>query len=181
MKITQYARISHHTLSGFTNSVFTVAPSGDFTDGTWTIYDLAPSEFGVNETSKRAFLRCDNEIKELKLASFSTASTIGTASETIAQFSIGDIDVIKYKIQVKGQSVDSPYETIISDVSFGLKAYGSTSSIAFVGGTYSVSTTKDFSAVGIGPDVSISGLIATLSVNGAVGYTISWSANIESF
>jgi len=63
-KITQYSRISHHTIYGLTGSTFSVPSSEDFTDGTWTIYDLALSEIGVNETDKKAYMRVDDEVKE---------------------------------------------------------------------------------------------------------------------
>lgn len=69
-KITQYSRLSHHTVSltGFTGStLFTVPPSEDFTNGTWTIYDLAQSEIGVWEEQERAFIRIGNDIKEFNL------------------------------------------------------------------------------------------------------------------
>lgn len=63
-KITQYSRISHHTIYGLTGGTFSVPASEDFTDGTWTIYDLALSEIGVNETDKKAYMRVDDEIRE---------------------------------------------------------------------------------------------------------------------
>lgn len=180
MKITQFARISHHTLSGFTNSTFTIPSTNDFTDGTWTIYDLAQSEFGVNETSKRAFLRTGSEIKELTLTSFVTASTSGTNSATMSEFYLPSTEIKGFKINVKGQADGSNYESIVSDIFFGLRNWG-TSSLAFTAGTYSMTTYKDFSAVGIGPVLTITGLTCSLSVAGAAGYTISWSANIQTF
>lgn len=178
-KITQYARISHHTTSGYTGSVFTVPLSNDFTDGSWTIYDLAPSEFGVNETDGRAFLRCDNQVKELTLTNFVTASTIGTGSATMSEIVVSSSPGIDfYKIKIKGQADSPNYETIVSDIWFGLRDYA-TSSIAFTGGTYSLNTYRDFSSTTIGPQLSISGSILSIVVNGAAGYTVSWSAQIE--
>lgn len=63
-KLTQYSRISHHTIYGLTGSTFSVPAQEDFTAGDWTIYDLALSEIGVNETDKKAYMRIDNEVKE---------------------------------------------------------------------------------------------------------------------
>jgi hypothetical protein len=63
-KITQYSRISHHTITGSASATFSVPASEDFTDGTWTVADLALSEIGINEDSKTAYIRIDNEIKE---------------------------------------------------------------------------------------------------------------------
>jgi len=67
-KLTQYSRISHHTIYGLTGSTFSVPESEDFTDGTWDIYDLALSEIGVNETDKKAYMRIDTEVKEFAWA-----------------------------------------------------------------------------------------------------------------
>jgi hypothetical protein len=63
-KITQYSRISHHTLTGSASATFSVPASEDFTDGTWTPNDLSLSEIGVNEDSKTAYIRIADEIKE---------------------------------------------------------------------------------------------------------------------
>lgn len=67
-KITQYSRISHHTIFGTANAglTFSIPTSEDFTDGTWTIYDLAMSEIGVNEEDKKVYIRIDDEIKEFE-------------------------------------------------------------------------------------------------------------------
>lgn len=69
-KITQQSRLSHHTIAGVGASglTFSVPSSEDFTDGSWSIYDLALSEIGVNEYDKRVYIRIDDEIKELQLA-----------------------------------------------------------------------------------------------------------------
>jgi len=63
-KITQYSRISHHTITGSASATFSVPASEDFTDGTWTSRDLSLSEIGVNEDSKTAYIRIADEIKE---------------------------------------------------------------------------------------------------------------------
>ena len=79
-KITQYSRISHHTIYGLApGATFSVPLSEDFTDGTWTSKDLALSEIGVNESDKRAYIRIDDEIKEIQLAGgTSSAETLST-------------------------------------------------------------------------------------------------------
>lgn len=66
--VSQYSRIAHHTLFGLTGSTFSVPASEDFTDGSWTIYDLALSEFGVNEEDKKLYIRIKDEIKEIGFA-----------------------------------------------------------------------------------------------------------------
>lgn len=82
--VKQYSRISHHTLAGATGSTFSVPSQEDFTDSTspWTIYDLALSEFGVNEADKKLYIRIADEIKEVGFAS--TASTAETLEQTLA-------------------------------------------------------------------------------------------------
>lgn len=67
-KITQYSRISHHTIAGSMSATFSVPTSEDFTDGSWTSRDLALSEIGVNEDSKKAYIRINDEVKEIQLA-----------------------------------------------------------------------------------------------------------------
>lgn len=177
-KITQYSRISHHTTSGFTNSVFTIPTSNDFTDGSWTIYDLALSEFGVNETDKRVFIRCDTEVMELDLMSHFTASTSGSSVATMSQYNIGTGEVRLFKIEVKGVSDDTNHYTYVADLFGGLRnATGS--NISFTGGTYSRNSYQDFSATGIGPQLSLTGLTASLIINGAPGFTVSWSAKVH--
>lgn len=80
-KITGYSRLSHHTISGTGSSglTFSVPSSEDFTDGSWTNFDLALSEIGVNEQDKRVYIRIDDEIKEFQLVG-STSS-----GDTLAQ------------------------------------------------------------------------------------------------
>jgi hypothetical protein len=80
--VKQYSRIAHHTLVGLTGSTFSIPASSDFTDGTWTSYDLYLSEFGVNEADKKLYIRIDDEIKEIAFAA--TGSAAGTLEETLA-------------------------------------------------------------------------------------------------
>jgi hypothetical protein len=67
-KITQYSRISHHTITGSMSATFSVPLSEDFTDGTWNSRDLSLSEIGVNEDSKKAYIRINDEVKEIQFA-----------------------------------------------------------------------------------------------------------------
>lgn len=65
-KITQYSRISHHTLAGSASATFSIPPSEDFTDGSWNVNgtQLALSEIGVNEDAQKAYIRIGSDIKE---------------------------------------------------------------------------------------------------------------------
>lgn len=76
--ITQYSRISHHTIFGLTGSTFSVPATEDFTSGSWTIYDLALSEIGVNETDEKAYIRIGNSIKEFNFGAGVTGSAGAT-------------------------------------------------------------------------------------------------------
>lgn len=78
-KITQYSRISHHTITGSMSATFSVPAGEDFTDGTWTVADLALSEIGVNEDAEKAYIRTGASIKEINFV----GATAGT--ETLAQ------------------------------------------------------------------------------------------------
>lgn len=55
-----YSRIKHHSITG--TSSFTIPSIEDFTKGTWLPTDLVRNEIGVNETTKEAFIRIDDEI-----------------------------------------------------------------------------------------------------------------------
>lgn len=46
---------------------FTVPASSDFTDGTWTVYDLLDREIGINTGSGKMFVRIDNTIYSVRL------------------------------------------------------------------------------------------------------------------
>lgn len=176
MKITQYSRISHHTTTGSQSSIFTAPSTEDFTSGSWTIYDLALSEIGVNEASTRGFIRIGNSIKEFSLSSYITASTIGTASSTIKTFNLPNAgDIIWIEGKIKAITNDSNYFGYVSDLWFGLKR--ESAAIKLVGLTYSNRSYGDFSS---NPtiNVSTSGLTASIIVNGAAGYTCSWFGNI---
>lgn len=176
-RITQYSRISHHTTSGYVGSVFTIPSTNDFTDGSWTIYDLAQSEIGVNETDKRVFIRCDDEVKEFKLTSFYTASTSGTSTFTMSQYNLGTGSVTGFEVKVRGIA-ETTGESYVSNLFGGLRnATGS--SISFTGGTYSTQEYRDFSSGGMGGVFTLSGLTASFVINGAAGYTVSWTAQVN--
>ena len=87
-KLTQYSRISHHTIYGLTGSTFSVPSQEDFTVGDWTIYDLALSEIGVNETDKKAYMRIDTDVKEFACVG---ASTAGVTNSIIMSDNSGEI------------------------------------------------------------------------------------------
>ena len=87
-KLTQYSRISHHTIYGLTGSTFSVPSQEDFTVGDWTIYDLALSEIGVNETDKKAYMRIDTDVKEFAWVG---ASTAGVTNSIIMSDNSGEI------------------------------------------------------------------------------------------
>lgn len=81
--VKQFSRLLHHTITG-TGSTFSVPLGEDFTDPLtpWTIYNLALSEFGVNETDKKVYVRIDDEIKELAFSS-TTMSSANTLEQTL--------------------------------------------------------------------------------------------------
>jgi phage baseplate assembly protein gpV len=103
--VSQYSRISHHTLFGLTGSTFSVPTTEDFTDGSWTIYDLALSEIGVNESDKKVYIRIDDEIKELAFAA--TGSTAETLEQTLA---VGN-SMGTYSINMAGGKILSAGQT----------------------------------------------------------------------
>lgn len=96
-KITQYSRISHHTLAGSMSATFSVPTSEDFTDGTWTANDLALSEIGVNEDAGSAYIRIGSDIKQFQLAGVTASAeplstTLAVGNTTGANDIIVDLD-----------------------------------------------------------------------------------------
>jgi hypothetical protein len=85
-KITQYSRISHHTLSGSASATFSIPPSEDFTDGSWNINgtELALSEIGVNEDAEKAYIRTGNSIKEFAFVGATSTSGLLFYSEVLS-------------------------------------------------------------------------------------------------
>jgi len=104
---TQYSRISHHTVALsattlFTGSTFTV-PGSELIDDTWSIYDLALSEIGVDEFRDKAYIRIGSNIKELNLGTGTTTPTL-TQVLTAGNITSGkDIEVTLGDI-IKGQT-----------------------------------------------------------------------------
>ena len=134
--ITQYSRISHHTIFGFTGSTFSVPSSEDFTDGSWSIYDLALSEIGVNETDEKAYIRIGNSIKEFNFGvsnpTQSLADTLGYGNDT-GTYSIVLNSTSLIESESSNESIALPNDTTIV-----LSATGSlqhNSSLANVGST----------------------------------------------
>jgi len=104
---TQFSRISHHTVALsattlFTGSTFTV-PGSELIDDTWSIYDLALSEIGVDEFRDKAYIRIGSNIKEINLGTGGTASNLNqvlTAGNTTGG---KDVEVTSGDI-IKGQT-----------------------------------------------------------------------------
>jgi len=106
---TQYSRISHHTVALsattlFSGSTFTV-PGSELIDDTWSIYDLALSEIGVDEFRDKAYIRIGSNIKELNLGTGTTVTTptltqVLTAGNTTSG---KDVEVTSGDI-IKGQN-----------------------------------------------------------------------------
>tara|TARA_R110001599_G_scaffold305946_2_gene512389 strand:- start:5091 stop:5975 length:885 start_codon:yes stop_codon:yes gene_type:complete len=82
--ITQYSRISHHTLSTTGATAFSVPLNEDFTDGTWTTTDLALSEFGVLEGHDELYVRIGDTIHQVNLGSGATGGGVGTLTQVLA-------------------------------------------------------------------------------------------------
>lgn len=143
-KITQYSRISHHTITGSMSATFSVPLSEDFTDGTWTGRDLALSEIGVNEDSKKVYIRIDDEVKEFQLAGgtssaepLSTTLAIGnttgvndiiinsgqvikdTSGENNLNLNISDDVVLSANVQPVGPSAPASTIQLISPINGG--------------------------------------------------------------
>lgn len=80
--ISQKSRVKHHTVTatGTTGTTFTVPSTEDFTEGGWTIYDLAKSEFGVDAGRNKLYIRIGTNINEIALnSSGGTGSNIWSA------------------------------------------------------------------------------------------------------
>jgi hypothetical protein len=89
-KVTQYSRISHHTIAGSASAglTFSVPAQEDFTDGSWTPYDLALSEIGVNEEDKKVYIRIDDQI--LELGTIGGSSSLGITPSWGQVLSVGN-------------------------------------------------------------------------------------------
>ena len=67
---------------------FSIPAQEDFTDGSWTPYDLALSEIGVNEEDKKVYIRINDEIKEFGL--YGSGSTLGVTPSWGQVLSVGN-------------------------------------------------------------------------------------------
>jgi hypothetical protein len=63
----QFSRIQHHTITGSASMTFSVPTDEDFTITNWTPENLVDSEIGVNRDAYRAFIRINDQIKEICL------------------------------------------------------------------------------------------------------------------
>ncbi len=107
---TQFSRISHHTVALsattlFTGSTFTV-PGSELIDDTWSIYDLALSEIGVDEFRDKAYIRIGSNIKEINLGTGTTSTANQNLNQvlTVANTTGGkDIEVTNGDV-IRGQS-----------------------------------------------------------------------------
>lgn len=114
-KITQYSRISHHTIAGSASAglTFSVPAQEDFTDGSWTPYDLALSEIGVNEQDDKVYIRIDDEIKEFAFVGASGVGFTGGPGNCITDlyltnmYGCSPITIHDDFIQKDGTSVNS--------------------------------------------------------------------------
>jgi hypothetical protein len=114
-KVTQYSRISHHTIAGSASAglTFSVPAQEDFTDGSWTPYDLALSEIGVNEQDEKVFIRIDDTIKEFAFIGASGVGFTGGSGNCITDlyltnmYGCSPITIHDNFIQKDGTSVNS--------------------------------------------------------------------------
>lgn len=171
-KLTQYSRISHHTIYGLTGSTFSVPASEDFTDGSWSIYDLALSEIGVNETDKKAYIRIDNEVKEFVWSGDRT--TVGATNSIIMSDDTGTVYnsgiVIKQiAVTVSGAQIAALFETPVTLVPAGGGVTTHQVISAYVrvnvdGGAWSGDTTLVIYEGGNGQTHRISNALATTQI-----------------
>lgn len=118
-KITQYSRISHHTIAGSASAglTFSVPAQEDFTDGSWTPYDLALSEIGVNEQDERVFIRIDDIIKEFAFIGASGVGFTGGSGSCISDFYTQNIFACDGQL-INLQAADT-IETFVDNTSDG--------------------------------------------------------------
>lgn len=125
MIIPQYSRLSHHTVTD--GGTFSVPGQEDFTisgSGSWTPYDLALSEIGVDELNEKAFIRIGSNIKQF---SFGGSGVTGSLSSVL---SIGNTTGGNDIIMSNGDFIVSPD----SSNSFGIDNLGSYLDVDLQGG-----------------------------------------------
>lgn len=124
--VTQYSRLLHHTITGASGSTFSVPPSEDFTDGSWTVYDLNLSEIGVNETDEKAYIRIGSTIKEFQF----TGGTGGGGGGTVSVYADNGLTLTGATISLGGTlSVNTVIEGASNSMTLGslssrLRAFG---------------------------------------------------------
>lgn len=82
MIVRQNSRIQHHCITS-AGVTFTVPPSEDFTDGTWSITDLMLGEFGIQLADDKVFIRTANGIVELQKYDSTLHAEVSTTDATL--------------------------------------------------------------------------------------------------
>ena len=78
-----FTRLQQHGITE-AGSIFTIPPSEDFTDRTWSETDLVLGEIGLNLTDDRAFFRSLNGIVELQTSSITSALWVRDGEDIVA-------------------------------------------------------------------------------------------------
>ena len=170
-KLTQYSRISHHTIYGLTGSTFSVPAQEDFTAGDWTIYDLALSEIGVNETDKKAYMRIDTEVKEFAWGGDRTAGLTNSIIMSDDSGSIYNSGIVikQIAVTVSGEQIATLNESPVTLVPAGggttthqvISAYAR---VNVAGGAWSGDTSLVIYEGGNGQTYRISSALATTQI-----------------
>jgi hypothetical protein len=153
----QYSRISHHTSSatGTTGIPFSVPATEDFTNGSWTPFDLALSEIGVDEFQEKVFIRIGNNIKEICTDCNTTGSTgTGTTSSGDYSFAIGSATTSSGNFSFAG-GINSVAGSGTTSFAFGSNVTATTDSSAAFGKNTLASGLSSFA---IGEETKATGL-----------------------
>lgn len=102
--VSQYSRLLHHTITGASGSTFSVPATEDFTDGSWSVYDLCLSEIAVNETDEKAYIRIGSTIKEFEFTG--GTSSPGLTPSLSDVLSVGN-NAFTYSIVMGGGLIES--------------------------------------------------------------------------
>jgi hypothetical protein len=81
----QNSRLQHHTIVGSASATFSVPQQEDFTiqgPGEWIATDLVDSEIGVNRDAYRAYIRINDQIKEITLDGSTISGSTGPQGAT---------------------------------------------------------------------------------------------------
>jgi hypothetical protein len=168
----QYSRISHHTssITGTTGIPFTVPATEDFTNGSWTPFDLALSEIGVDEFQEKVFIRVGNNIKEICTDCASGATGTGTTSSGDYSFAIGSATTASGDYSFAG-GINSVAGTGTTTFAFGSNVTATTDSSAAFGKNTLASGVGSFA---IGSATTASGL-ASFSQGASTIASGNWS------